>query len=70
MGAILGSERTEIRVAMIKILILMVIGSMAWIDEDSLENVSDSESPDGLNGPGSEVDAKIWWKQDFEDLGK
>ena len=51
----------------------MVIGSMAkspWIDEDSLENVSDSESPDGLNGPGSEVDAKIWWKQDFEDLGK
>ena len=70
MGAILGSERTEIRVAMIKILILMVVGSMAWIDEDSLENVSDSESPDGLNGPGSEVDAKIWWKQDFEDLGK
>ena len=70
MGAILGSERTEIRVAMIKILILMVIGSMAWIDEDSLENVSDSESPDGLNGPGSEVDAKVWWKQDFEDLGK
>ena len=70
MGAILGSERTEIRVAMIKILILMVIGSMAWIDEDSLENVSDRESPDGLNGPGSEVDAKVWWKQDFEDLGK
>ena len=79
MGAILGSERTEIRVAMIKILILMVVGSMAWIDEDSLakspwedslENVSDSESPDGLNGPGSEVDAKVWWKQDFEDLGK
>ena len=73
MDAILGSERTEISVAMIKILIVMVIGSMAkspWIDEDSLENVSDRESPDGLNGPGSEVDAKVWWKQDFEDLGK
>ena len=72
MGAILGSERTEIRVAMIKILIVMVIGSMAkspW-SEDSQENVSDRESPDGLNGPGSEVDAKVWWKQDFEDLGK
>ena len=72
MDAILGSERTEIRVAMIKILIVMVIGSMAkspW-SEDSQENVSDRESPDGLNGPGSEVDAKVWWKQDFEDLGK
>ena len=72
MGAILGSERTEIRVAMIKILIVMVIGSMAkspW-SEDSQENVSDRESPDGLSGPGSEVDAKVWWKQDFEDLGK
>ena len=72
MDAILGSERTEISVAMIKILIVMVIGSMAkspW-SEDSQENVSDRESPDGLNGPGSEVDAKIWWKQDFEDLGK
>ena len=37
MDAILGSERTEISVAMIKILIVMVIGSMAkspWIDED------------------------------------
>ena len=45
----------------------MLVGSMAkspWVDEDSIEAVSDSESPDGLN------DAKIWWKQDFEDLGK
>ena len=61
MGAILGSERTEIRVAMIKILIVMVVGSMAkspW-SEDSQENVSDRESPDGLSGPGSEVDAKV-----------
>ena len=72
MDAILGSERTEISVAMIKILIVMVIGSMAkspW-SEDSQENVSDRESPGGLSGPGSDVDAKVWWKQDFEDLGK
>ena len=51
----------------------MLVGSMAkspWVDEDSIDAVSDGESPDGLNDPGSEVDAKIWWKQDFEDLGK
>ena len=73
MDAILGSERAERSVAMIKILIVMVVGSLAkspWIDENSLENVSDRESPDGLNGPGSEVDAKVWWEEDFEDLGK
>ena len=58
---------------MIKILILVLVGGMAkspWVDEDSIEAVSDSESPDGLTDPGAEVDAKIWWKQDFEDLGK
>ena len=36
----------------------MLVGSMAkspWVDEDSIDAVSDGESPDGLNDPGSRL---------------